>query len=417
MIRAGHMRFLCELRYPVFMVNPCLEPHLIFESVVRYSVFSMNKSPFLIIDTGENNADLYYRTKFFVPDPVIYLEHRGEKILVLSDLEIDRGKDEASVDTVLSLSEYQKKLPSKKRKRISLVDIADLLLKERKVKRAVVPGRFPVKYADELRKRGYKITPKKEEPFFEERLIKDAHELCALRDAVRKTARAMDLAIRMIGTSEIRKNKLYTDGQLLTSERIKGEINAELSRLGYTASHTIVACGVQSSLPHHTGEGPLFADKPVIIDIFPRSQASGYFGDMTRTVIRGEPSQELVNMYNTVLRGQKIAISLVKDGAKVRDIHGAVVDWFTKSGFPTGNSGGRAEGFIHSTGHGLGLEIHEPPRLGFGNEVLRAGNVVTVEPGLYYKRLGGVRIEDVVVVEKGGCTNLTKYPKRLRVKV
>jgi Xaa-Pro aminopeptidase len=377
----------------------------------------MSKGTFLIIDTSENNADLYYRTKIFVPDPVIYLEHRGETILVLSDLEIDRGKKDAAVDTVVSLSEYQKKLLSKKRKRVSLVDVADLLLKERKIKRAVVPGRFPVKYADGLRKKGYVITSKKEEPFFEERLIKDPGELSALRDAVRKTARAMDLAIRMIASSKIRKNKLYMNGQVLTSETVKGEINAELSRLGYTASHTIVACGVQSSLPHHTGDGPLFADKPIIIDIFPRSQASGYFGDMTRTVIRGEPSLELVNMYNTVLKGQKIAIDLVKDGAKVRDIHGAVVDYFTKAGFETGNSGGRAEGFIHSTGHGLGLEIHEPPRLGVGDEVLRAGNVVTVEPGLYYEKIGGVRIEDVVVVEKGGCTNLTKYPKRLRVKV
>lgn len=392
-------------------------PYLILYFFVGYSVFSMNKGTFLIIDTSENDSDLYYRTGFFVPDPVIYLEHRGEKILVLSDLEIDRGKEEATVDTVLSLSEYQKKLISKKRKGIGLVDIADLLLKERKIKRVKVPGRFQVKYADELRKRGYNIVSSKNEPFFEERLIKKPQEITALREAVRKTARAMDLAIRMIASSEIRKNKLYLEGQVLTSERVKGEINAELSRLGYTAAHTIVASGVQSSLPHHTGDGPLFSDKPVIIDIFPRSQQSGYFGDMTRTVIRGEPSAELIHMYNTVLTGQKIALSLVKDGVRGRDIHSAVVDCFTKAGFMTGVNGGRAEGFIHSTGHGLGLQIHEPPRIGFGNEVLKAGNVVTIEPGLYYKKLGGVRIEDVVVVEKDGCTNLTKYPKRFRVKV
>ena len=377
----------------------------------------MNKGTFLIIDTSENNADLFYRTGFFVPDPVIYLEHKGEKILVLSDLEIDRGKEQANVDSVLSLTDYHKKLMSRKKKNIGLVDIADLLLKERKIKRAAVPGKFPVKYADELRKRGYTISSNSKEPFFEERLIKQPQEIAALRDALRKTARAMDLAIRMIASSEIRKNKLYLEGQALTSEKVKGEINAELSRLGYTASHTIVASGVQASLPHHTGEGQLFSDKPVIIDIFPRSQESGYFGDMTRTVIRGEPSHDLVNMYNTVLKGQKIALDLVKDGARVSDIHGAVVDYFTKAGYPTGVNNGRAEGFIHTTGHGLGLEIHEPPRIGFGNEVLKAGNVVTVEPGLYYKKLGGVRIEDVVVVEKGGCTNLTKYPKRFRVKV
>ena len=133
----------------------------------------MNKGTFLIIDTSENNADLFYRTGFFVPDPVIYLEHKGEKILVLSDLEIDRGKEQANVDTVLSLTEYQKKLLSKKKKSIGLVDVADLLLKERNIKKATVPGMFQLRYADELRKRGYNIVSSKEEPFFKERLIKN----------------------------------------------------------------------------------------------------------------------------------------------------------------------------------------------------------------------------------------------------
>lgn len=377
----------------------------------------MKRGTFLIIDTSENNADLFYRTRFFVPDPVIYIEHNGEKTLVLSDLEIDRGKNEAAVDKILSLSEYQKKLLAGKRKRIGLADIADLILKEMKVKRVTVPGLFPLKYADELRRRGFTVNPNNRDPFFVERLTKTPREIGLIRDALRKTARAMDLAISIISSSEIRKNKLYSGGQVLTSEKIKGEINAELSRAGYTASHTIVACGIHSSMPHHTGAGPVFADKPVVIDIFPRSQESGYFGDMTRTVIRGEPSEKLVKMYNTVLKGQKLAIGMIREGVKVRDVHAAVVDYFDSCGFSTGDINGRAQGFIHSTGHGLGLEIHEPPRIGLGDEVLQAGNVVTVEPGLYYERTGGVRIEDVVVVERDGCTNLTRYPKRLRIKV
>ena len=377
----------------------------------------MSKDTLLIIDTTESNADLLYRTNFFVPDPVIYIEHKGKKIIVLSDLEIDRGKDQADVDTVLSLSEYQRRLSSKKRKRIRFVDIVDEVLKDLKIKKALVPGMFSVKYADELRKRGYTIKVSDEEPFFKERLTKNKAEVNSLKDALRKTARAMDLAIRIVASSEIRKNKLYLNGQALTSEKIKGEISAELSRMGYTASHTIVASGVHSSMPHHTGEGPIFADKPLIIDIFPRSQETGYFGDMTRTVIRGEPSEKLVKMYNTVLNGQKLGISMIKDGVKSKDVHAAIVDYFNESGFETGNINGKQQGFIHSTGHGLGLEIHEPPRIGTGEEVLREGNVVTVEPGLYYEKIGGIRIEDVVVVEKKGCTNLTKYPKRFRVKV
>ncbi len=377
----------------------------------------MKKDTLLIIDTSEGNADLLYRTNFFVPDPVIYIEHKGEKILVLSDLEIDRGRNDATVDRILSLSEYQRKLVSKKRKRIRFVDIVDEVLKALKIKKALVPGMFPAKYSDELRKRGYSLKVSEEEPFFKERLIKTPKEVNALKDALRKTARAMDLAIRTVASSEIKRNKLYLGGQILTSEKIKGEINAELSRMGYHASHTIVASGVQSSMPHHSGDGPIFADKPLIIDIFPRSQETGYFGDMTRTVIRGEPSEKLIKMYNTVLAGQKLGISMIKDGVKSREVHTAIVEYFKESGFETGNIDGKQQGFIHSTGHGLGLEIHEPPRIGMGDEVLRDGNVVTVEPGLYYEKIGGIRIEDVVLVEKKGCTNLTKYPKRFRVKV
>ncbi|MEE8299147.1 MAG: Xaa-Pro peptidase family protein [Thermodesulfobacteriota bacterium] len=377
----------------------------------------MKKDTLLIIDTTENNADLLYRTNFFVPDPVIYIEHKGEKILVLSDLEIDRGKNEATVDTVLSLSDYQRKLLSKKRKRLKFVDIVDEVLKDLKIKKALVPGMFSIKYADELRKRGYKIKVSEEEPFFKERLKKTPQEVNSLKDALRKTARAMDLAIRMVASSEIRRNKLYMNGQVLTSEKVKGEISAELSRMGYNASHTIVASGVHSSMPHHSGEGPIFADKPLVIDIFPRSQDTGYFGDMTRTVIRGEPSEKLVKMYNTVLNGQKLGISMIRDGVKSKDVHSAIVEYFDESGFETGNLNGKQQGFIHSTGHGLGLEIHEPPRIGMGDEILKEGNVLTVEPGLYYEKIGGIRIEDVVVVEKNGCTNLTKYPKRFRVKV
>ncbi|HSC34875.1 MAG TPA: Xaa-Pro peptidase family protein [Thermodesulfobacteriota bacterium] len=377
----------------------------------------MKKDTYLIIDTSEDNADLYYRTGFFVPDPVIYIEHRGKKILVLSDLEIDRGRKEATVDRVLSLTEYQKRLLAQKVKKLKLLDVADLVLRDLKIKKVVVPGRFSVKYADGLRKRGYTVVPRDEEPFFEERLRKTPREIGMIRDSMKETVRAMDLAVKMIASSEIRKQRLYLKGGLLTSERVKGEINAELSRKGLTASHTIVACGVHSSMPHHGGEGPIYADKPVVVDIFPRSQASGYFGDMTRTVVRGEPSPVLVKMYDTVLRGQKLAIGMVKAGVRVKDIHSAVVDYFRSRGFETGVIGGKAQGFIHSTGHGLGLEIHEPPRISLGDEILEAGNVVTVEPGLYYEKTGGVRIEDVVVVEKNGCTNLTRYPKKLVAKI
>jgi Xaa-Pro aminopeptidase len=369
----------------------------------------------LIIDSSEQNADLLYRTGFFIPDPAIFVEHRKKKMLFLSDLELERARKEARVDMVFPLSEYRKRISPKRRSKAGFTDIVDLIFKEYGIKRAVVPGRFPLRYADELRKLGYKITYKKKEPFFEERLKKTPREVGYIREALRKTARAMGIAIEMIASSEIRKGRLFLGGKELTSERIKGEVNAELSRMGYVASHTIVACGVHSSMPHHSGEGPIFVNQPIVIDIFPRSQKNGYFGDMTRTVVKGTPSVELKRMYRAVLKGQRLAISLIRDGVKAKEVHQAVVELFKKLGFETGNIDGKQQGFIHSTGHGLGLEIHEPPRIGPGDDILREGNVVTVEPGLYYERLGGIRIEDVVVVKKDGCVNLTRYPKVFRV--
>lgn len=374
----------------------------------------MNKA-YLIIDTSEGNADLFYKTRFFVPDPCIYIEHKRKKILVLSDLEIDRGREEATVDKLISFSEYIKKIPAAKRKKAGFADIVDLIFKERKIKSAEVPGRFPIKYADQLRKLGYKIVPKKSEPFFEGRLKKHPHEVASLKQSLKWTADAMRVAVNIISLSKAKKNRLYFNGKVLTSEFIQGEINSFLSKHGYTASHTIVASGVQGSMPHHSGSGPIISGTPVVIDIFPRSQKTGYFGDMTRTIIKGEPSKELKKMYGVVLKGQKIGIDMIKHGVNSKDVHNAIVDYFDKSGFKTAVIDGKQQGFIHSTGHGLGLEIHELPRVSKGDDVLEAGNVVTVEPGLYYEKLGGIRIEDVVLVTRTGCEVLSKFPKKFQV--
>jgi len=370
---------------------------------------------YLIIDKSECNADLYYKTRFFVPDPCIYIEHKRKKILVLNDLEIDRGRQEATVDKVLSFSEYYKRINKSKKKKVSFADIVEVVFNDLGIKSAIVPGRFPLKYADALRKRGYKITPSNSDPLFDQRLRKTNNEVGYLKQSLKKTADSMKVAVDLISSSKIKKNKLYLDKKLLTSEIIKGEINSSLSKWGFTAAHTIVACGIQGSMPHHGGTGPIYAGTPVVIDIFPRSQITGYFGDMTRTVIKGKPTPELKKMYKTVMEGQKIGISKIRHGIKSKEVHTAIVDYFEERGFKTQSINGKQQGFIHSTGHGLGLEIHEPPRIGMGSEILEEGNVVTVEPGLYYENLGGIRIEDVVVVTKKGCEILSKFPKRFQV--
>ena len=251
---------------------------------------------------------------------------------------------------------------------------------------------------------------------FEDRLVKSPREVSFIKKALSVTAQAMRRAVSLVSSSTPKGGLLFLGKKPLTSETVRSEIDSFLAARGYLASNTIVAGGVQGSMPHEKGSGPLRAGWPVVMDIFPRSQENGYFGDMTRTVVRGEPSRELLRMYDAVLGGQKTALSMIRDGARSRDVHAAVEEFFSGRGFETGVSdSGKPRGFIHSTGHGLGLDIHEPPRIGPGKEILREGNVVTVEPGLYYESLGGVRIEDVVVVGRGGCVNLTRCSKRFRV--
>lgn len=379
-------------------------------------VFGVSKTAYLIIDSSERNSDLYHRTGFFVPDPVVFFEHDGEGTLVLSDLELERGRKEARVERVVSLGEWAGRVRGRKKKSPGIAEVAAAILRERGIRSLVVQRYFPVSYADALREAGFFVRTAKTDFLFPGRLRKSPAEVSLIKKALYATALAMRIAISIISDSVVKGSVLYRDGKPLTSEAVRSAISSHLASRGYLASNTIVAGGVQGSMPHEKGSGPLKAGWPVVIDIFPRSQDDGYFGDMTRTVVKGTPSAELMRMYDTVLRGQKIALSMIKDGVRSRDVHGAVMDFFTERGFPTTASGSASpEGFIHSTGHGLGLDIHEPPRIGPGNEILKEGNVVTVEPGLYYERLGGVRIEDVVLVTRDGNQNLTRCSKRFRV--
>lgn len=375
----------------------------------------MKNKNYLIIDSSENNSDLYYKTGFFVPDSVLFLESKGKRTLVLNDLEYERGKSESKAEEVISYAECVKILKNKKVKNISILDITDLILSQKRLKTVEVQKEFPVHYADGLRKRGYRVNVAKGSMFYPSRLVKTEQEIKYLKKSLKRTVEAMDLAINIISKSNIKNSRLYYKGSALTSERVKSFINSYLAGHEFTASHTIVAGGNDSWMPHNTGTGQLYAHRPIIIDIFPKFQETGYYGDMTRTVVKGKPSEELIKMYNTVLEGQKLGLKLIKHGVKAKTVHKSIVEVFNKKGFKTEMLDGKMQGFIHSTGHGLGLDIHEPPRISLNNETLVKGNVVTVEPGLYYEKLGGIRIEDSVVVTEKGCINLTKYKKQFIV--
>jgi Xaa-Pro aminopeptidase len=201
----------------------------------------------------------------------------------------------------------------------------------------------------------------------------------------------------------------------LTSEQIQGVINATIAGLGGAAARTIVAGGNQGCDPHEIGHGPLRAHTTIILDIFPRDMRTGYWGDITRTVVRGRASDAVKKLYAVVGEAQKLAFQKLREGVNGQDVHGGIQELFVSRGYRTGVIRGRMQGFFHGTGHGLGLEIHERPRVGAASEVLRAGQVVTVEPGLYYAGVGGVRLEDVAVIQPNGARNLARFPKALEI--
>ena len=368
----------------------------------------------LIYAASERSADLYYATKFFAPDPFHYIaEADNTTHLLTSSLEIDRAKRSAQVDHVHDLAEinsrYKNRYPDKNPQEGSLTAF---FLGELGIDKLEVPHDFPLALADALRGFGIMITPVAGQ-FWPERLTKNSSEVAAIEAALVVTGKGMMAGIELIRSSAIGSDSmLYIGTQPLTSEMVRGEINAQLVREGAQPNHTIVSGGKQGADPHEEGHGHLPACQSIIIDVFPRMEKSGYWGDMTRTVCRGKAPDRLQKAWDAVYQGQQIAFTRIKDGASGKEIHDKITDYFNQQGFITGPvAGGRQGGFFHGTGHGLGLEIHEAPRISSKDQILQTGNVITVEPGLYYPDMGGVRLEDVVLVEKDGCRNLTKIPK------
>ena len=365
----------------------------------------------VMIAASEIDSNLYYATRFLAPDPFIFVQVGAEKILVMSDLEVDRARSQASVDTVLSYSAYEGRAREKGASLPSSLDVLDLVLQERNARHLLVPGSFGIEHADGLRARGYTLTVKRE-PFFEERLVKSEEEIEQITATQRATEEAVDAAISAIRAAKVGNDGfLSLDGQRLTSEKLKKIINVKLMELDCVAQNSIVAPGLQGVDPHDQGSGPIRANESIVMDIFPKSGRTRYFADMTRTVVKGKASPKLRAMYRAVLNAQERGIELIRDGADGKAIHAEVNAVLEKDGFATGMVGGRMQGFFHGTGHGVGLDIHEPPRISKTGAVLKSGYVVTVEPGLYYQDAGAVRIEDLVVVTPTGCRDLTKFPK------
>ncbi|HEX5400222.1 MAG TPA: Xaa-Pro peptidase family protein [Verrucomicrobiae bacterium] len=384
---------------------------LVAHHVSRFINEMSRSETLLMVADSEHDANMLYATGLFAPDPFIYCHFGGRPLLVMSDLEIDRARTQAPHCHVVSLNACQQKLRRDGVKSPGFAHIIRQLLREKKVRRAAVPDNFPLGLARELKKLGIKLKPRS--GFFPKREIKSADEVRKISAALTMAEVGMAEGMEVLRRSKIGRNRrLVHHGIALTSERLRAVIDCAILQACGLAANTIVAGGKQSCDPHERGHGSLRANEPIIIDIFPRSQKTGYFGDITRTVVRGRASDAARRLYDTVRRGQKIAFDGIHAGVPTANIHKSVQGFFAREGYKTGRRNGHMEGFFHGTGHGLGLEIHEAPRLGATSSGrLRAGHVVTVEPGLYYPEIGGVRLEDVALVTNNGAKNLTRFEK------
>lgn len=354
------------------------------------------------------HPDMYYLSRFFSTDRFALLA-KGRSTILVSGMEKGRAALESSADTVESTSDYgiMEKLKSLGQPEKAYLEVLVEFLQAHHVQRLGMPRSAPAGIYQELSQRLPVVLV--ESPFRRFRAVKRPEEITAITNVQRHCEEAMDAAVSLIGRSTPRQGQLYLDGKPLTSERVRSAIEVRLLEGGCEAIGTIVCGAPASANPHDQGTGPLPADAPIIIDIFPRSKTSRYFADMSRTVLRGEASLEVLEIYQAVKEAQQAGLDAIKAGVPGWEVHARVCDVFQEMGYPEHDD----RGYIHSTGHGVGLEVHELPHLGQGGEELQAGNVVTVEPGLYYPRLGGVRLEDLVLVSPDGYRNLTRYERRL----
>ncbi len=376
----------------------------------------MSAANLLIVADSERDANMFYAVGMFVPDPFVYLRIGGRNHLILNELEIDRARREAPACQVLCLGRYLRQLRREGVGRPSVAQVIRRVAREKRVGKFLVPATFPYGLARELRRLKVRVKVKPGS-FFPEREVKSAVEVKRISGALIMAEVGMAEALQALRNTKIGpRGRLLYHQVPLTAEKLRAIIDTAILQAGGLPAHTIVAGGRQSCFPHEPGHGPLWANQPIILDIFPRSQKTGYFGDITRTVVRGRATEGVRRMHHTVRRAQELALGLLRPKTRAAVVDKAVRRFIEGEGFPTRQQNGRCEGFCHGTGHGLGLELHEAPQVSAHSEaILRAGNVVTVEPGLYYPGLGGVRLEDVACLTPSGARNLTKFDKVLEV--
>ena len=375
----------------------------------------------LLFGETYHHPNVLYRTRFLAPDPVVVVDRGGDDTtLWVSVLEEGRARKEARVGEVRSTAELD--IAGKMRAAGSEQDAWSLLVQAvcqtHGLSRVDVDADFPAVIADHLRMRDVDVTPHTD-LYRRERRIKTPEEIELLARTENAGIAGLQRALDVIAAADIRDGLLHRDGRPLSGQDLIFAVESRMLELGCGTEDSICCGGPESADPHRAASDVLRAGLPIVLDIFPFDKRTRYWGDLTRTVVRGTPPPEVERMWEAVLEAQQAGLDAVRPGVNGRDVHFACCDVFKQHGYgslPEPYRDIKSEArFIHGTGHGVGLEIHEFPRVGDVDVTLEVGDVITVEPGLYDPRFGGIRIEDLVVVTEDGCRNLTTLPKTFRL--
>jgi len=372
----------------------------------------------LIVGDTLRVPELRHEVPLGIVDPFLFVEHDGRRHGVLVSLECDRVRDlglgievhpfeefgyDALIATGLDIEPVQRAVWANACRELGVSD-------------AVVPAGFPVAVADHLREAGIAIVVN-QASFDSARRSKSAAELAGMRRAQKAAEAGMQACADALSAAVPTNGGFEVAGEMLTVELVKARISEAFLHHDATADDFIVARGAQAAVGHDMGSGPIVAGESIVVDLWPRDRESTCFADMTRTFVLDEVPAEIAEFHRLVREALDLAIALVRPGVDGRDLYAAVCDHFEAAGYPTGRTKPDGEvlqdGFFHGLGHGVGLEVHERPGMGRYGDVLVAGDVITIEPGLYRKGYGGVRLEDLVLVTEDGYENLTVFPYEL----
>jgi len=369
----------------------------------------------LIYGDTMRSPELRHEVPVLIPDAFLYAEKDGRRVVILHSLEIPRVREEAPELEIVPLERLglDELLAQGMKGWQALLETAVRGCRELGIERAAVPPSFPLGHAEHLRANGIDLTVERD-LFDDRRRAKNATEIAGIRRAQRACEAALDASRDLLRRAQPNGGGLEVDGEPLTSERIKRVIEDVFADHGVEGSDMIVAHGPQTAVGHNMGSGQIAPNEPIVFDLFPRDKATGCYSDMTRTYVVGEPSDEVKEWYGLVKRALETSTAGIKPSVNGQALFEQVCEQFHAAGYKTALNKEPdevlEEGFIHSLGHGVGLEVHELPSLGRSGHDFVAGDVITIEPGLYKPGVGGVRLEDIVLVTEDGYEVLTDYP-------